>query len=89
MFERSLAAVQDDFIFFSLSPAFLSCLPYKCFRHVFVFMFQHGKLIFLGLKHEFLGVQFVFLDVEHNFFRHKDTFYFRFHQINRAEFNKK
>ena len=54
-------------LFFRLSPAFLSIQASKCFRYEVIFMFPHVKLMFLDLKHVFLGLKLMFPDVKQHF----------------------
>ena len=52
-------------------------------------MFDDVKLMFAALELVFVGVELVSDAVEHKLLRSKNTFYFRFHQINQPNFNKK
>ena len=64
-------------------------MPYKCFHHALLFMFQHVKLMFLVVGLIFLVVKLVFLGLKHKSFSKRETFFILFQQINRPKINQK
>ena len=76
-------------LFFPLSLAFVSCLPNKSLLSSLVLLFDVLKLMFTALEHMFVGVELMFEAVEHKILRSKITFFFRFHQINQPNSDKK